>query len=195
MAIGISRRYLRGSTAFQGDESEEKEGNEETAEASIADEQAGHTSHVAGLVYARGIMEQAGAVADKRQQFRASSTDWHRFLGFQLDVDQSEKSRKRKRAPFESEADEARIDRWQRLRKMDSGKQLKRMMGSEAEFRGVQRQAINAIIAGESPVVAVMPTGGGKSLLFMLPAFAEQGSTTVIVVLLIVLQGDMKRRC
>jgi hypothetical protein len=72
MGIGISRRFLRGSTAFQADESEEKEGNEDTAEASIADEQAGHTSHVAGLVYARGIMEQAGAVADKRQQFRAS---------------------------------------------------------------------------------------------------------------------------
>jgi hypothetical protein len=69
MAIGISRRYLRGSTAFQGDESEEKEGNEDTAEASIADEQASHTSFVAGLVYARGIMEQAGAVADRRQQF------------------------------------------------------------------------------------------------------------------------------
>jgi hypothetical protein len=133
MAIGISRRFLRGSTAFQADEGEEKEGNKETAEASIADEQAGHTSYVAGLVYARGIMEQAGAVADKRQQFRASSTDWHRFLGFQADVDDGEKSRKRKRAPFESEADEARIDRWQRLRKIDGSKQLKRMMGDSAK--------------------------------------------------------------
>jgi hypothetical protein len=74
MAIGISRRFLRGSTAFQAEEGEGKEGNEDTAEASIADEQAGHTSYVAGLVYARGIMEQAGAVADRRQQFRASST-------------------------------------------------------------------------------------------------------------------------
>jgi hypothetical protein len=195
IAISISRRFLRGSTAFQADEGDNKEGNEDIAEASIADEQAGHTSHVAGLVYARGIMEQAGAVADKRQQFRASSTDWHRFLGFQAGVDDGEKSRKRKRAPFETEADEARIDRWQRLRKIDSSKQLKRMMGNEAEFRGIQREAINAITAGESPVVAVMPTGGGKSLLFMLPAFAEQGGTTVVIVPLIALRGDMKRRC
>jgi superfamily II DNA helicase RecQ len=110
-------------------------------------------------------------------------------------VDDGEKSRKRKRAPFETEADEARIDRWQRLRKIDSSKQLKRMMGNEAEFRGMQREAINAITAGESPVVAVMPTGGGKSLLFMLPAFAEQGGTTIIVVPLIALRGDMKQRC
>ncbi|KAA8611069.1 RecQ Superfamily II DNA helicase [Pyrenophora tritici-repentis] len=196
MAIGISRRFLRGSTAFQADEGEEnKEWAEEQAGDSIADEQAGHTSHVAGLVYARGIMEQSGAVADRRQQFRASSTDWHRFLGFQAGLDDQRRSSKRKRAPFESEADEARVDRWQRLRKMDARAQLKRMMGEEAKFRGVQEAAIKAITAGESPVVAVMPTGAGKSLLFMLPAWAEQGGTTVVVVPLIALRGDMAQRC
>ncbi|KAG9378483.1 RecQ Superfamily II DNA helicase [Pyrenophora tritici-repentis] len=176
---------LRGSTAFQADEGEEnKEWAEEQAGDSIADEQAGHTSHVAGLVYARGIMEQSGAVADRRQQFRASSTDWHRFLGFQAGLDDQRRSSKRKRAPFESEADEARVDRWQRLRKMDARAQLKRMMGEEAKFRGVQEAAIKAITAGES-----------KSLLFMLPAWAEQGGTTVVVVPLIALRGDMAQRC
>jgi hypothetical protein len=84
IAIGISRRFLRGSTAFKTEEGDENEAwDKENAGASIADEQAGHTAHVAGLIYARGIMEQAGVVADKRQQFRASSSDWHRFLGFQ----------------------------------------------------------------------------------------------------------------
>jgi superfamily II DNA helicase RecQ len=77
---------------------------------------------------------------------------------------------------------------------MDSSKQLKRMMGDKAEFRGVQKAAIEAIAAGESPVVAVMPTGAGKSLLFMLPAFAEQGGTTIVVVPLIALRGNMKQR-
>jgi superfamily II DNA helicase RecQ len=196
MAIGISRRFLRGSTAFKTEEGEESEAwEEENIRASIADEQAGHTAHVAGLIYARGIMEQAGAVADKRQQFRTSSTDWHRFLGFQEGVEEETISKKRKRAPFESEADEARMDRWGRLRKMDTAAQLKRMMSKTAAFRGVQEEAIQAIIAGESPVVAVMPTGGGKSLLFMLPAWAEQGGTTVVVIPLIALRGDMMRRC
>lgn len=73
--------------------------------------------------------------------------------------------------------------------------QLKRMMGNQAGFRGVQKEAIEGIIAGESPVVAVMPTGAGKSLLFMLPVWAEQGGTTVVVVPLIALRGDMIRRC
>jgi hypothetical protein len=70
MAISISRQFLRGSTTFQADESKEKEGNEDMAEASIANEQAGHTLYVAGLVYAQGIMEQAGAVASLLINFR-----------------------------------------------------------------------------------------------------------------------------
>jgi superfamily II DNA helicase RecQ/uncharacterized C2H2 Zn-finger protein len=196
IAIGISRKFMRRSTAFGAEDGDEnEEWNEENRMAAIADEQAGHTSHIAGLIYARGIMEQAGAVADRRQQFRASSMDWHRFLGFPSATDEGYACKKRKWAPFESEAEESRIDRWQRLRKMDAAGQLKRMMGKEAEFRGVQEEAIEAIAAGESPVVAVMPTGAGKSLLFMLPAWAEQGGTTVVVVPLIALRGDMKRRC
>jgi superfamily II DNA helicase RecQ len=127
-------------------------------------------------------MEQAGAVAGKRQQFRASSSDWHRFLWFQKDQQEGMASKKRKRAPFESEADEARMDRWERLQKMDTTAQLKRMMSKTAEFRGVQEAAMAAIVAEESPVVAVMPTGGEKSLLFMLPAWAEQSGTTVVVI-------------
>jgi hypothetical protein len=196
IAIGISRRFLRGSAAFRTEEGEEnEEWAEENIGASIADEQAGHSAHVAGLIYARGIMEQAGAVADKRQQFRTSSTDWHRFLGFGAGAEEEKASKKRKRAPFESEADEARIDRWGRLRRMDTAAQLQQMMGKAAEFRGVQKEAIEAIVAGKSPVVVVMPTGAGKSMLFMLPAWAEQGGTTVVVVPLIALRGDMMRRC
>jgi superfamily II DNA helicase RecQ len=68
-------------------------------------------------------------------------------------------------------------------------------MGKEARFRSVQEQAIQAIQAGVSPVVAVMATGGGKSVLFMLPAWVEPGGTTVVVVPLTALRRDMKRRC
>ena len=65
---------------------------------------------------------------------------------------------------------------------MDPVEQLQRMAGKTATFRSVQKEAIQAIVGGESPVVAVMPTGAGKSMLFMLPAWAEQGGTTVVVV-------------
>jgi superfamily II DNA helicase RecQ len=72
---------------------------------------------------------------------------------------------------------------------------LQQIIGKTAEFCSVQKKAVAAIVAGESPVVAVMPIGGGKSLLFILPVWAKQGGTTVVVVLLIALRGDMMRRC
>lgn len=196
IAIGISRRFLRPSTAFSTMDGDENEAwTEENAAARIADEQAGHTSHVAGMVYARGIMEQAGVVAERRQQFRSSSTDWHRFLGFTSAVEEAKSYKKRKMAPYETQAEEARLERLERLSSMDTVAQLKRIKGNKANFRGSQRRAIDAIIAGQSPIVAVMPTGAGKSMLFMLPAWAEQGGTTVVVVPLISLRGDMMRRC
>jgi superfamily II DNA helicase RecQ len=69
------------------------------------------------------------------------------------------------------------------------------MMGKTAEFRDVQKEAVAAMVAGESPVVAVMLTEGGKSLLFILLAWAEQGRTTVVVVLLIALREDIMQQC
>jgi superfamily II DNA helicase RecQ len=47
------------------------------------------------------------------------------------------------------------------------------MIGKTAEFCGVQKEAVVVMVVGESPVVAVMLIGGGKSLLFMLLAWAE----------------------
>jgi hypothetical protein len=41
-------------------------------------------------------------------------------LGFEGSKGEEMASKKRKRAPFESEADEARIDRWGQLRKIDT---------------------------------------------------------------------------
>jgi hypothetical protein len=35
----------------------------------IADKQARYTAYIAGMIYARGVMEQASVVAKKRQQF------------------------------------------------------------------------------------------------------------------------------
>jgi superfamily II DNA helicase RecQ len=59
------------------------------------------------------------------------------------------------------------------LRKIDTTAQLKRIIDKAAKFRSVQKEAIAAIIAGESPVVAVMLTEGGKSLLFILLTKAD----------------------
>lgn len=46
-------------------------------------------------------------------------------------------SRKRKRCPFEDNADEERLDRWVRLKKADAKEQLRKLMGKEAKFRSI----------------------------------------------------------
>jgi superfamily II DNA helicase RecQ len=68
-------------------------------------------------------------------------------------------------------------------------------MGKGTQFRGEQKRAITAIMQGKSPILIVMATGSGKSLLFMLPAFCVQGGTSIVVVPLQSLQTDLKGRC
>ncbi|KAF2179198.1 P-loop containing nucleoside triphosphate hydrolase protein [Zopfia rhizophila CBS 207.26] len=72
--------------------------------------------------------------------------------------------------------------------------QLKALLGEQAQFRSVQKPAIQAIMRQKSPVVVIMGTGGGKSVLFMLPASCSRG-VTIVIVPLTLLRQDMKERC
>jgi superfamily II DNA helicase RecQ len=102
---------------------------------------------------------------------------------------------KRKQGPWETEADENRRQRQWQLHQANMTDALQRMTNDDhSQFRGVQEQAIRAIQHGVSPVVVVMPTGGGKSMLFMLPAWVS-GGLTVVVVPLIALRQDLEKRC
>jgi ATP-dependent DNA helicase RecQ len=69
--------------------------------------------------------------------------------------------------------------------------ELLRRFGLE-EFRPGQREAVQAALAGRDSLV-VMPTGGGKSLCYQLPALAEIG-LVVVVSPLIALMSDQWQR-
>jgi RecQ family ATP-dependent DNA helicase len=60
------------------------------------------------------------------------------------------------------------------------------------EFRPGQREAVRAALEGRDSLV-VMPTGGGKSLCYQLPALADQG-LILVVSPLIALMADQLRR-
>ena len=47
------------------------------------------------------------------------------------------------------------------------------------EFKGTQEQAIPSLLRGKDTLV-IMPTGGGKSLSYQLPALRQEGSLIVI---------------
>lgn len=118
VAIGISRRFMRGKSTFQSDDGGKGEHPEEgqVVDNDVADLQAGHGSHVAGIVYARALFEMAGAVASMRERFRQSSVDWHRFLAMESVIEEDARGgQKRKRDPFDEEAGEVQYERWARL--------------------------------------------------------------------------------
>lgn len=202
MAIAIARRYLKGEGFVEDREDEDglEDGDEEDGgrqRDSVYDLQSGHGTHVAGMIYARAILEAPGEVASMRQQYRAASEGWHRLLQFASTLG----APKRKRG-WEREDQEAGFRRWKRLRQINVYDQLERVVGAGARFRGVQEEAIKAIMGGQGPILAVMGTGGGKSLLFMLPAACSAATAgggslgmTVVVVPLISLREDLKRRC
>lgn len=79
---------------------------------------------------------------------------------------------------------------------MDIDVELVRFYGNvDARFRGIQEAALRAIIYGdEAFVLAIIPTGGGKSLLFILPAVASRDGVTIVIVPIVALQQDMCER-
>ena len=75
----------------------------------IADLQATHSSHVAGMMYGRTIMEPTNSTTHRRQRFRQSSQDWHQFLGFASAVRPGALGKRPQ--PWEDDAAESRTQR------------------------------------------------------------------------------------
>ena len=182
-------------------EKEESEGgalNEEDPEdwlGDAADAQAGHSSHAAGLVYGRELLEQFGSTLDRRMKFRASSIEWHRFLGFDSSQTVDEEVRGKRAAPWEEEADGGAVKRRRLLSRVDPQAAFKEMSNdANGQLYEAQEAGIRAVLRGDNVVLAVMKTGGGKSLIFQLPAWLAASGTTIIVVPFVALRADLKRR-
>ena len=144
-------------------------------------------------------MEQAGTTVHCQYIFRLSSTDWYRFLGFVLADNSPETSpnpHKRKRTLWEEETDDSQIIQRHRLNTINITQTLRQIIGQEIiQFRGVQTAALQAIQDSESPVLAVMQIDRKKNILFILPVFTEPRETTIVVVPLLLLCGDIIQQC
>ena len=74
-------------------------------------------------------------------------------------------------------------------RQIDLYAELKRIFGFSS-FKGYQENVIRDILAGKN-VMVIMPTGGGKSLCYQLPALISEGLTIIISPLIALMKNQV----
>jgi ATP-dependent DNA helicase RecQ len=72
---------------------------------------------------------------------------------------------------------------------IDIHKELKKYFGFN-QFKGLQEQVIKSIIAKNNTFV-IMPTGGGKSLCYQLPALMQEGTAIVVSPLIALMKNQV----
>ena len=77
---------------------------------------------------------------------------------------------------------------------MTGGKVLDTLRGvfHYQQFRGCQQESIHSVLRGQNTLL-IMPTGGGKTICYQVPAVMEQKITVVIFPLLALLLDQVER--
>lgn len=128
------------------------------------------------------------------ETFRPLSEMWHNFLGLngtekQVEIRPDSTATTKRAHDTTDTRTELLTPQRKKLRSLNYTEEelrvaMQQVLGrSEVSFKSVeQEQALRAVVDGQTPLVVVLPTGGGKSLLFTVPACLQDAGVTVVVV-------------
>lgn len=197
VAVGIGRVVIGESFSrgYQDEVGEEEE--PEAEDESPLELQNSRTTATGVSVYSVPIDIVKHLSNRSIETFRPLSEAWHNFLGLgkqlngeQISSLQVRQTSKRQREPESAPAGQP-LDAHPKRAELEPSsleKDIKTAMqhvlkNSEVSFKSAeQEQAMHAVVQGQTPLVVVLPTGGGKSLLFTVPASMPGARVTILVV-------------
>jgi hypothetical protein len=132
------------------------------------------------------------------EAFRPLSTMWHRFLGLDGkqaaqqetsmgNIDLSRRPKRRERSGDDrgdKEPSRGLVLQQSNEKEKAVRKAMQQVLGQQdVGFRSAEQElALHAVVDRQTPLVVVLPTSGGKSLLFSVPACMDDAGVTVVVV-------------
>lgn len=160
----------------------------------IYDCQRGHSGVVASEYYGVSTMSVNGIDHIKAVQYLKASTEWQNLIGIMSNVDDSPDILPNHEEPFPIELssnDERPFFATTPTEKSvgisygildEIPKKLRHLYGPNASFKSeYQKEAVLSVIQTTEDQLLIMPTGSGKSLLYVLPALVLNKCAVVVV--------------
>jgi len=198
MTVAIVKTKFAGHIGYFEEDEDDEDAEEANQEVRIMTRQRNHKTRTVNRAYANQAAPTFGNVWDGllRMNLRAS-TLWQDFWG----VDLIMKDRKRKAAVVNNSRMSKRITSGiYRPRKPWSSADLltglRQLYGGESMVWRTpeQEQTLVAIMSWTDQVVAILPTGAGKSVSYMLPCTLPGAGVTILIVPLVALRSNMLQR-
>ena len=204
VVIAISRRLAREQGRVRADFDKEEDDDNDGEQYQVADDlAAAHTGNTAAN-YGVTIDIIKKLSADSLETFRQVSHRWHQFLGL-VDADRGVSAGKRKNDSGPLQKPTSKRPRilpldWLSSEQASNDAILSALRSilrdDRAQFWSPQQEeAVRLASAKETPLVAVLPTGAGKSLIFMVPAMLHGAGITVVVAPYAALKQQLATRC
>ncbi|RVD83632.1 uncharacterized protein DFL_001416 [Arthrobotrys flagrans] len=206
------------------DDREPDDGDDGESAQTIAALQTGHGLRSRLNHYGQAVNLTAKLTSNSLELFAQVSEEWHRFLGIEEEKGSDDKKHRRQRSSINFTDDRKQVDGLRVLtaKRSRSHTNLDRTTSTTStsvpgrEDRDLESKAYRllkdkfgytgfksqeqlegtlCVLDKRPTTVVVLPTGGGKSLLWMLPAMADERGMTAVIVPYISLATDLIERC